>query len=613
MARRPEKLFLKIEGMTCPGCERRIEKAVGLVPGVSFCRAIYARGQATVVFEDGTVDREAVVRAIEAMGYRVGQSPAQGFSAWQLVGIAVILLGLLLIAQRTGIFNRIPEVTASMGYGLLFLVGVLTSVHCLAMCGGINLSQSVPGRQAEQASVLARFRPGFLYNAGRVLSYTVIGGAVGALGSVFSISGRARGILVVVVGVFMVLMGLNQLGLFPGLRRLTPRLPRVFGRAAAWAGSGRGPFIVGLLNGFLPCGPLQSMQLYALGTGSLLAGALSMFLFSLGTVPLMFGLGALGSLLTHRFASRMIKVSALLVMILGLAMLGRGLNLSGVDLRFWQTGPAAAANIARLEGGVQVVETSMQPNRYVSIIVQKGLPVKWTIKADPASLNGCNNPVTIPSYGISRRLVPGSNLIEFTPKGAGNVLYTCWMGMISSTIRVVDDIGKVTARDVREAERFARNAPKGSSCCGAQGSAAPSFIAEDAPLPPGFSVNPEAMGLARIRDGLQYVEIEVSRKGYTPAVLVMQRGMPAEWTIKASELDEESYRMVFPAYNAGLELEEGANTVTLTPQGDFTFASWKGALHGYIRVVDDLSAVKSSEVKRYIQRRLAERTVADRF
>jgi sulfite exporter TauE/SafE/plastocyanin domain-containing protein len=612
MAKGPEKLCLKIEGMTCSGCERRIETAAGQVAGVSSCRASYTRGEATVVFEDGRADREAVVRAIEAMGYRVGQVPAQGFSAWQLVGIAIILLGLLLIAQRTGIFNRVPHVTASMGYGLLFLVGVLTSVHCLAMCGGINLSQSVPGAQAGKASVLSRVRPGLLYNGGRVLSYTLIGGAVGALGSVISISGGARGILVLVVGAFMVLLGLNQLGLFPGLRRLTPRLPRVFGRAAAWAGSGRGPFIVGLANGFLPCGPLQSMQLYALGTGSFLAGAISMFLFSMGTVPLMFGLGALGSLLTHRFASRMIRVSALLVMILGLAMLGRGLNLSGVDLRFWQAGPAAAGNIARLEGGVQLVETTMQPNRYVPIIVQRGLPVKWTIKADAASLNGCNNPVTIPTYGVSQRLVPGSNLIEFTPTGAGNVLYTCWMGMISSTIRVVDDIGKVTARDVKEAERFAAGAPQGSSCCGTQGSAAPRIATADAPLPAGFSVNPEAIGLARIRDGVQYVEIEVSRKGYTPAVVVMQRGVPAECTFKASELDEECYRMVFPAYNAGLELEQGDNIVTLTPEGDFTFASWKGALHGYIRVVDDLSAVKSAEVKKYIQRRLAERRVADR-
>jgi len=612
MANRPEKLVLKISGMSCAACERRIEAAVSGIPGVSSCRASCTRGQAEVVFGEAPADRAAVLKAIETLGYQTRGIPAPGFNTWQLVGIAVILLGLLLIAQRTGIFNRIPQVTSSMGYGLLFVVGVITSVHCLAMCGGINLSQSMRGAPEGRGPVLARVRPGLLYNAGRVISYTAIGGAVGALGSVLSISGQGRGILVLVVGAFMAVIGLNQLGAFPGLRRLTPRLPRFFGRAVAWAGSGRGPFIVGLLNGFMPCGPLQSMQLYALGTGSFLAGAFSMLLFSLGTVPLTFGLGALGALLTRRFSRRLIKVSALLVMILGVAMFGRGLSLSGIDLRFWQAVPAASANIARLEGGAQVVETTMKPNRYEPIIVQKGLPVKWTIKADAASLNGCNNPVTIPAYGLNRRLQPGSNLIEFTPQSAGNVLYTCWMGMISSNIRVVDDISKVTANDLKEAERYAATAPKGGSCCSGRTAGRGPVAGAGAPLPEGFSLNPGSIGRARIKDGVQYVEVEVSRKGYSPAVVVLQRGVPSEWTFRAGELDEESYRMVFPAYNAGLELQTGANTVTLTPEGDFTFDSWKGALHGYIRVVDDLSAVKSSEVQAFIQRRLAERRAAGR-
>jgi len=66
----------------------------------------------------------------------------------------------------------------------------------------------------------------------------------------------------------------------------------------------KGPFTVGLLNGLMPCGPLQAMQIYALSTGNPLKGALSMLLFSLGTVPLMFGLGALGSLLSRRLRKK---------------------------------------------------------------------------------------------------------------------------------------------------------------------------------------------------------------------------------------------------------------------------------------------------------------------
>ena len=73
------------------------------------------------------------------------------------------------------------------------------------------------------------------------------------------------------------------------------------------------------------CGPLQAMQLYALGTGSMLTGALSMFLFSLGTVPLMFGFGAISSVFKQQFNQKMLKVSAILVMLLGVVMLNRGL------------------------------------------------------------------------------------------------------------------------------------------------------------------------------------------------------------------------------------------------------------------------------------------------
>jgi len=81
-----------------------------------------------------------------------------------------------------------------------------------------------------------------------------------------------------------------MLNIFPVLRKITPRMPKIFGRKISNA-KNKGPLLVGLLNGFMPCGPLQAMQLYALGTGSFIAGATSMFMFSLGTVPLMFGLG----------------------------------------------------------------------------------------------------------------------------------------------------------------------------------------------------------------------------------------------------------------------------------------------------------------------------------
>ena len=79
--------------------------------------------------------------------------------------------------------------------------------------------------------------------------------------------------------------------------------------------------VIWLLNAFLPCGPLQSMHIYALSTGSVLRGALSMLLFSLGTVPLMLGLGLFSGRLNRKKAGIMLTVSALLIFVMGIHMM----------------------------------------------------------------------------------------------------------------------------------------------------------------------------------------------------------------------------------------------------------------------------------------------------
>jgi len=79
---------------------------------------------------------------------------------------------------------------------------------------------------------------------------------------------------------------------------------------------------------------------------------------------------------------------------------------------------------------------------YLPFAVQEGIPVKWTIRVTADGLNGCNNPITIPSYGIRKTLEPGDNLIDFTPEKEGVIVYTCWMGMVSSRITVVKDLAQ---------------------------------------------------------------------------------------------------------------------------------------------------------------------------
>ncbi len=456
-----------VDGMHCTRCESRIEAALEQIPGVVEVHANYVKSQVLITYDPGLVDLNKIAAAIEKMGYVLNDpgniKPSDKLTKTQWLGIGILILALYLVLNKTEGFGFLPEINQNMGYGILFVVGLITSIHCLGMCGGINLSQCTGYQiQSREQSKKAAILPSFQYNAGRVISYTLIGGLAGALGSVVTFSGTARGSVAIIAGIFMAVMGLNMLNVIPGLRRFNLRMPKQLGYFVN-KNKQRGPFFVGLINGLMPCGPLQAMQLYALGTGSFAVGAASMMFFSLGTVPLMFGLGAVTSFLSGRFQQRMLQVSGVLVITLGILMLSRGLSLSGIQMAYASSGQTASTSIAEIKDDVQVVTTTMESGRYTPIIVQKGIPVKWTIKADARDLNGCNNPVTIPEYGIEKTLQPGDNVIEFTPQEEGPVVYTCWMGMIRSTINVVPDVASASEDDIAPAGSSGGSA--GCGCC----------------------------------------------------------------------------------------------------------------------------------------------------
>ena len=462
---------LTITGMTCSGCERRIETALHKLNGIGKVRASFRKSRVELEFDESLLTMDKIIAAIESQGYGVGENQeadsAGKLPINHLLGIIIILLAFYLMVSNNQGFNFLPQIDQSMGYGILFIVGLMTSLHCIAMCGGINLSQCV-AIEIEDNNIkkYSSVKPSLLYNSGRVLSYTIIGGIVGALGSAVSFSGTAKGTVAIIAGAFMIIMGINMLNLFPWLRKIIPSLPVVFGNKI-YNNNGKRPFWVGMLNGLMPCGPLQAMQLYALASGSFWAGATSMLVFSLGTVPLMFGFGTLSSFLSSKYTRQILKVSAVLVIFLGMIMLNRGFNMSGFNaIAATESKNISSQNAAKIEGDVQVVTTTLDDGSYKPIIVQKGIPVKWTIKATEEGLNGCNNPVTIPKYNIQKELVTGDNLIEFTPQAEGDITYTCWMGMVSSNIKVVADLDKLSAQDINQNNTLAPS-PSGGGCCSA--------------------------------------------------------------------------------------------------------------------------------------------------
>lgn len=438
---------LRIEGMTCSGCEKRIESSLSNIEGVESVKASTARSEAEIAYDPVLTDPSRFRKKIEELGYTIANKPAdkkRPFSGVaQILGFAIIVFALYYIVQNTVGFSFIPQINQNMGFGILFVVGLITSLHCIAMCGGINLSQSVKEKTASDISKTSGVLPSLLYNSGRIVSYTVIGGVIGGVGSIFSFSPMAKGAIAIIAGLFMIIMGLNMLKAFSFLQHFNIRFPKFIqdrlNRTTAKGGK-YGPFVVGLLNGLMPCGPLQAMQVYALGTGSVLNGALSMFFFSLGTAPLMFAFGAAGTLLSKKFTRTVFKFGGVLVMVLGFFMLNNGFGMTGRNiLPVMKYGKAAeGTNTVSMTSNVQIINIEVLPNSFAPIRVVKGVPVKWNLHVKPGNLNGCNNAIVVPGLGIQKKLEPGDNIIEFTPTETGIIPYSCWMGMIRSQIEVVD-------------------------------------------------------------------------------------------------------------------------------------------------------------------------------
>ena len=434
---------LHIGGMTCVNCQNRIESTLRKTGGVSKAAVSYKAGTAVVAYDENIVSLEQINSLIESLGYKaMPGNQRKTASAGSIAGLLIIITALYFLLEYFGVMTLLAPTSlaeSTMDYGMLFVIGLVTSVHCIAMCGGINLSQCMPKRNNINENRLSVFIPTFLYNIGRVASYTIIGFIVGALGFAITFSNTMQGVLKLIAGAFMIIMGVNMLGVFPWLRRLNPRMPKLFThKTNIEKGQSKSPLIVGLLNGFMPCGPLQAMQIYALSTGDPLAGALSMFLFSLGTVPLMFGLGAVSSALGKKFTAKVMMVGAVLVVVLGLSMLTQGWNLSDFGYSDLLQNSASDKNGGQTQDqdGVQIIYSTLHPRRYPSITVRAGTPVKWIIDAPDGSITGCNKQFFIQEYGIEHTFTQGENVIEFTPTAVGKVRYSCWMGMMRATITV---------------------------------------------------------------------------------------------------------------------------------------------------------------------------------
>lgn len=425
-----KQLELVVEGMHCASCKQLIEEALKEQSGVQYARVNVEKKLLKLKYDEKVITLDALKRVVEKDGYQLLTKEEQKQNQNQVIwAIGLVFVSYILLERVLPDVSGVLTSGQKVSYILLVIVGVTTSFHCVSMCGGMALSQLVQhGNNIKRSS---------LYNMGRVISYTLLGGVIGALGSFMTTDLAVFNVLPVILGLAMIVMGLGKVGMI----QIKPthfgkKVNRTLGKVKRQAGTNHGPFLVGLLNGFMPCGPLQLMQLYALGTGSFMEGALAMFFFSVGTVPLMLGMGVFLTRMSIYARSLVFKVGGALIIVLGLNMTMSGLATLGMGADFSLDNSSRIE--AQMKGDTQVVSLKLERRNYGDIVVKKGIPVTLQIEATPGTLNGCNRSLKIPEFNVEMDLDVGNNEVTFTPTKTGTFTYSCWMGMIRNSIKVID-------------------------------------------------------------------------------------------------------------------------------------------------------------------------------
>lgn len=336
----------------------------------------------------------------------------------------------------------------------MFFVGLATSVHCVSMCGPMVVTYAVKSEDGDRLRKKAL--PNLAYQSAKLLSYVLVGLALGAIGSAFNLDG-IRPWIMAAAGAFMIVLGLGMTGKVPWAARLTPRPPRALvialsklrrkasNDAQAGESSLATPLAFGLLTGLMPCAPLQAAELAAASSGGILAGGLVMLAFGLGTAPLLFAFGTASSMVPPRFKQRMTFVLAFVVIGLGLVFLNRTAMLVGFPVNsntiqaavLGTPAVSSASNFTTGADGVVEVPLTINNTQYepaaLSIPADKPVRIVVTRNEDVA----CSDRIVFPQLGVSKSLVAnGITKVDLPATKAGNYTMTCGMGMMSGQLVV---------------------------------------------------------------------------------------------------------------------------------------------------------------------------------
>ena len=476
-----------VSGMHCASCELLIEKGLLEIKGVKSVEASTTKGQVTIEYSGNKPYPKYLNTLFKANGYVFSEQPLKAekngsntnkgiFNSLIIAGI--IILGFIFL-NKLGL-TALINVSSGSSLIAFLLFGVLAGLStCAALVGGMVLSMSKQWQSS---------KPHLMFNFGRLLSYGLFGAVLGLIGSKLRLSLSFTSILVILVSVLMFFLALQMLGV-KAFRRFQISLPKFITRRIANQSNLNDrymPFILGALTFFLPCGSTITAQGLALLSGSPIQGGLIMLFFALGTLPILLMIGLSSVKLSSRphLSNRFLKVAGIVVIFFVLFNVNNQLNLLGLPnfndafakINSGTTSTNTILNdkdLPPIINGKQVITMSASSSGYTPnyFKVRVNVPVRWEITDRGTS--GCTNAVISKNlFDGPINLTPGQTSIkEFTPTKAGKYKFSCWMGMITGIIEVVDAQGSSANTNTANAAEVPI-APSGAQGCGCGGGAA---------------------------------------------------------------------------------------------------------------------------------------------
>ncbi len=560
------KKTVHIKGMHCRSCELLVEDELLKITQVCSAKVDQNRGLAEVYFES-EVEESDIEKAVSNAGYAIGIDEKPLISRnkrdyFEMLKAAVILFAVFSMANTLGLF-KLSAITGGNYTSLpvVFIIGLTAGIStCMALVGGLVLGASA--RFAEKhptASPLQKFKPHLFFSLGRILSFFFFGGLIGFAGSFFQLSTTTLGILTIVVGLVMLILGMQLTELFPKINRLNFTLPK---RLSRFLGikehsekeyNHKSSMILGALTFFLPCGFTQAMQLYAISTGDVVAGSLTMGVFAIGTAPGLLGIGGITSIIKGAGAKLFFRTVGLAVVLLALFNIQNGYNLAGarlldlipIQIDLSKLGIESASAVSTdsnvtIENGAQIVKMTQDSSGYSpnNFTIKKGVPVKWVITSTNSST--CASSIVSSALNLRQRLQLGENVIEFTPSEAGVIRFSCSMGMYTGSFTVTNDSGAggSVQPQVAAAANIAKtqpvNQPKqpagGAGSCGAGGGCGCGGGARKNPLPASSPVAAVQQGNIQVLKATYTYNTDIQPNSFT-----VKAGAPVRFEVAASD------------------------------------------------------------------------------